>query len=80
MTPEEQAVVDAAIAWHEARPGDSIDLERAFFTGDRLHEAVKRLLASNKRHWYRCSVCEWTDDVHPFAVCKGGKWLREETP
>lgn len=78
LTPEEE-VVQAARAWHAARYPD-IDLDRAFYTSDRLHEAVERLLAATQRHWYRCSVCGWTDDAHPFAVCEGGEWLRETTP
>jgi len=78
LTPEEE-VVQAARAWHSARYPD-LDFDRALYTSDRLHEAVERLLASVSRHWYRCSVCKWTDDVHPFAVCKGGEWVRETTP
>lgn len=70
LTPEE-AVVQAAIAWHKARYPD-LDLDAAFYTSDRLHEAVARLPVPVV---YRCTVCGDRDDGHRFDACAGGEWV-----
>lgn len=38
----QQNVIATALAWHDARDGETPDVERVLFTSDRLHEAVER--------------------------------------